>query len=64
MNLELSKDVKQYLKDIAYINEQVRLADIKTMSEIAKRLDLEITSQSFTQGTVRITADCNDNPST
>ncbi len=52
MNLELSKEMRQHLKDVAYINEQVMMAERARLHEIAKRLDLSITSESHTQRTI------------
>lgn len=54
MNIELSKEMKQYLKDVAYINEQVMMAERARLHEIGKRIDLEITSESYGTATLKI----------
>ena len=54
MNIELSKELKQHLKDVAYINEQVMMAERARLHEIGKTIHLEITSESYGSGTIKI----------
>lgn len=54
MNIELSKEMKQYLQDVAYINEQVMMAERARLHEIGKRIDLEITTESLGVATMKI----------
>lgn len=38
MDIELSKEIRQYLDDTAYVNEQFNKEYAKYMSEVIKRL--------------------------
>ena len=54
MNIELSKEMKQHLRDSALMNEYIMMRERARLREIGKILDLEITSQSYTSGTIGI----------